>query len=179
MTTGTKEDDGGNAATGTAAREFVITRDFDAPRDLVWKAWTERERLMRWWGPKGFTVQSATLDFRPGGVFHYGLSTPGGQVMWGKFVYREIDAPERIVWVSSFSDEAGGTTRAPFSAEFPLELLSTLTFAEHEGRTTLTLRASAFNASEAERQFFEGMFDSMRQGWGGTFNQLAEHLANA
>ena len=167
----------GDAA--TAGLEFVITRIFEAPRDLVWKAWTERERLMQWWGPKGFTVTNARLDFRPGGVFHYGMETGGGQVMWGKFVYRDIVEPERIVWVSSFSDEEGGTTRAPFLADFPLEMLSTLTFAEDGGRTTLTLRTVAHDATEAEVQVFEGMFESMRHGWGGTLDRLAEHLEQA
>src|SRR5690242_1162231 len=88
-----------------AGRPFVITRVFDAPRPLVWQAWTERDRLMQWFGPKGFTMPVATLDFRPGGVFHFCLRSPDGHQMWGKFAYREIVIPERIVWVHSFSDE--------------------------------------------------------------------------
>ncbi len=58
--------------------EFSITRVFDAPRDLVWKAFTERERLMQWWGPKGFTMLDAKLDLRSGGVFLYGVRSPCG-----------------------------------------------------------------------------------------------------
>ena len=77
---------------------------FDAPRDLVWKAHSELEGLKHWWGPKGFTWVTGTLDFRPGGMFHYGMRSPNGQEMWGRFVYREIVKPERIVSVSSFSD---------------------------------------------------------------------------
>src|SRR3990167_8452907 len=79
------------------AKPFVISRTFDAPRDKVWKAWTERERLKQWFGPKGFTMPTCKLDLKPGGIFHYCLTTPQGQEIWGKWVFREIVAPERIV----------------------------------------------------------------------------------
>ena len=71
------------------AKPFVISRTFDAPRDKVWKAWTERERLKQWFGPKGFTMPTCTLDLKPGGIFHYCLTTPQGQEIWGKWVFRE------------------------------------------------------------------------------------------
>ena len=92
-------------------------------QDLLW--------LAPQFGPKGFATTSARNDPRPGGVFHYRMRSPAGQEMWGKWVYREIAPPERLVFVQSFSDEAGNTVRAPFSAEWPLEVLSTVTFAEH------------------------------------------------
>src|SRR5438128_5695654 len=103
------------------SKPFVITRTFDAPRDKVWKAWTEREQLLQWFGPKGFKMTTAKLDLRPGGTFHYCLSSPDGKEMWGKFVYREIDAPKRIVLVNSFSDAKGGLTRHPMAPAWPLE----------------------------------------------------------
>ena len=157
--------------------EFVITRIFDAPRELVWKAWTERERLMQWFGPKGFTMSAAKMDFRPGGIFHYCMRSPDGKEMWGKFVYREIVAPEKIVLVSSFSDEKGALARHPMSPTWPLEMLSTTTFAGHEGRTTLTIRWSPLNATEVERKTFDSARAGMNQGWTGTFEQLAGYLA--
>jgi uncharacterized protein YndB with AHSA1/START domain len=156
---------------------FVITRTFDAPRERVWKAWTERDRLMQWFGPRGFTMAVATLDLRPGGSFHYCLRSPDGGEMWGKFVYREIVPPERIVWVNSFSDAKGNVTRPPFDENWPVEMLSTATFAERDGRTTVTLRWAALNATEAERKTFDANHESMTGGWTGTFDQLAEHLA--
>ncbi len=159
------------------AEEFVVTRVFDAPRELVWKAWTEAERLAHWWGPKGFRLTVARLDLRPGGVFHYGMRSPTGHEMWGKFVYREITPPERLVFVSSFADEQGNTVRAPFSSEWPLEVLSTVTLAEQAGKTTLTMRGVPVNATEAERKTFAAGHGSMRQGWAGTLDQLAAHLA--
>jgi uncharacterized protein YndB with AHSA1/START domain len=162
-----------------AGREFVITRTFDAPRKVVWSAWTDRDRLMQWFGPKGFKMSVATLDLRPGGVFHYSMRSPDGMEMWGKFVYREIVPYERIVWVNSFSDAKGGITRHPMSPTWPLELLSTATFAEREGKTAITLRWSALNATEEELRTFMAAHEGMNKGWTGTFDQLAEYLAKA
>jgi uncharacterized protein YndB with AHSA1/START domain len=158
-------------------KEFVITRVFDAPRELVWKAWTERERLMQWFGPKGFTLTTAKMDLRPEGSFHYCMRSADGKEMWGKFVYREIAAPERIVLVNSFSDAKGGITRHPFSATWPLEMLSTTTLAEQRGKTALTIKWSPLNATEEERKTFDSAHAGMQQGWTGTFDQLAEYLA--
>src|SRR4051812_28782046 len=118
--------------------EFKITRVLDAPRELVWKAHTEADRLMQWWGPKGLKMIAGELDLRPGGIFHYGMETPDGQQMWGKFVYREIVPQEKLVFVVSFSDANGGITRHPMSDTWPLEILNILTFEEQDGQTTLT-----------------------------------------
>jgi len=83
------------------------------------------------------------MDFRPGGRYLYGLKTPDGGAMWGRFIYREIDAPSRIVLVSSFSDETGGVTRHPMSASWPLEILSVFELESEGDRTTLTIRGVA------------------------------------
>src|SRR6185369_5813416 len=104
-----------------AIKPFSISYTFNAPQALVWKAWTDRDELMKWFGPKGFAMTTAKMDFRPGGSFHYCLRSPDGKEMWGKFVYREIEAPKRIVLVNSFSDEKGGLTRPPMSPTWPLE----------------------------------------------------------
>ena len=164
---------------GSSEEEFAITRVFDAPREMVFKAWTEPERLARWWGPKNFTVEASTMDLRPGGSYHYSMRASNGQVMWGKFAYREIVAPERIVFVNCFSDEQGGITRNPWMPMWPLEILNTLTMTEHEGKTTLSIRGGPINATEAERKAFLGARQSMQAGFGGTFDQLAEYLAKA
>ncbi len=168
---------GGGSLAVSATEAFVISRVFDAPRALVFKAWTERERLMQLFGPKGFTMTSATLDLRPGGSFHYCIRSPEGKEIWGKFVYREIVEPERMVWVNSFSDREGNLTRHPMVPNWPLEMFSEATFAEHGGKTTVTLRWQPLNATAEERQAFENMRPSMNQGWGGTFEQLAAYLA--
>lgn len=135
--------------------------------------------MKQWWGPKGFTGRVAKMDFRPGGVYHYCLRSPDGHDMWGRMVYREIVKPERIVWVNSFSDEKGGVSRHPMNLAWPLEMLSTVTFAEYEGKTTLTIRWVPINATESERKTFEDGRGSMQQGWTGTLDQLAAYLAKA
>jgi uncharacterized protein YndB with AHSA1/START domain len=167
-------------ATEANSADFVISRVFDAPRELVWECFTDPERMKEWWGPKGFAVVAAKMDRRPGGTYHYGMRTPNGQLMWGKFVYREIDAPSRMVWVNSFSDEAGGTTRHPMSATWPLEMLTIVTFDEiGGGKIRLTIRWSPLNATAEEQQTFDAGHDSMRGGWGGTLDRLAAYLATA
>lgn len=167
------------ADTQTLSPEFVITRTFDAPRDLVWKAWTEPDRMRLWWGPKGFTVTTCKMDLRPGGSLHYCLRSPDGHEMWGRFIYREIVAPTRLVAVNSFSDADAGVTRHPLSETWPLELLSTFEFAAEGDRTTLTVRWLPINPTASEQATFDGAHDGMRQGWTGTMDQLAEYLAKA
>src|SRR2546426_247621 len=159
------------------SKPFVIARTFDAPRDKVWKAWTERDRLMQWFTPKGFKMTTAKLDLRPGGMFHYCMRSADGKEMWGKFVYREIAAPNRIVVVNSFSDEKGGITRHPMVATWPREMLSTFTLAEQDGKTTVTIEWTPLNPTDKERKTFDGAHEGMKQGWTGTFDQLAEYLA--
>jgi len=159
-------------------KPFVISRTFDAPRSLVWRAWTERDQLMRWFGPKGITIPICSLDLRPGGVFHYCMRLPDGGEMWGRWVFREIAPPERIVWVNSFSDPQGGLTRVPADEPWPTEMLCVATLREQDGRTTVTLESTAINASPEERQTFERNHESMRTGWTGTFDQLEAHLAS-
>ena len=108
---------------------------------------------------------------------HYGMGRPGSAEMWGKWVYREIAPPERLSFVVSFSDPEGNTVRAPFSNDWPLEVLSTLTFTEVEGGKTLVhMEGVPVNASEAERAMFRGFNASMQNGWTGTLDQLADYL---
>ena len=100
--------------------------------------------------------------------------------MWGKMVYREIVAPDRIVLINSFSDEAGGTTRHPMAPTWPLELLTTVTFEEQPGgKTKVTVRWVPHNATDEERKTFDTSHASMNQGWTGTLDQLAGYLAKA
>lgn len=157
-------------------KPFSISRLFAAPREKVWQAWTDRAQLLQWFGPKGFKMTTANLDLRPGGTFHYCLETPDGKELWGKFSYREILAPERLVLVSSFSDAGGGVTRHPFSATWPLEMLSTSTFTIEGDQTRFSLECLPLNATEAECQTFDRAHEGMKQGWTGTLDQLTAHL---
>ena len=157
--------------------EFVYTRVFDAPRDQVWAAFSDAVQLARWWGPAGMAVRVAELDLRSGGVFHYVLTLPGGNAMWGKFRYLEIVAPERIESISCFSDPAGGVTRHPLSATWPLEMRNVLTLVEDSGRTVLTQRSLPHEASVEEQLSFEAGFAAMTGGFGSMYDQLAAFLS--
>jgi len=156
--------------------DLVITREFNAPKELVYKMWTEAEHLAHWWGPKGFEMEIAKFDFRPGGVFHYVMRMNDVE-MWGKFLYREITAPDRIVFINCFSDKEGNIARSPFMPVWPLEILNTLTLEEENGKTKLTLSGGPINATDEELQAFKDMVPNMQQGFGGTFEQLDAYLA--
>ncbi len=160
--------------------DFVISRTFNAPRDLVWAAFTEADRLKQWFGPKGFAREVTKLDFRVGGIHHYMLRTPDGSPMWGKWVFREIDPKNRIVAISGFSDEAGGVTVHPMAPTWPRHMLSTFIFEDAgAGKTTLTVRWAPYEATELEIATFEAGRASMTQGWGGTMELLEAYLAKA
>jgi uncharacterized protein YndB with AHSA1/START domain len=167
--------------TETATKDFTISRSFNAPRERVWKAWTDPQALAQWWGPKGAAIRVIKLDLKPGGVFHYAMAFQPGHDMYGRFIFRELAAPERIVFVNSFSDADGGITRAPFpqlDGKWPLEVLNTMTLTEQNGWTTISIRGGPINATDEERKIFESMAESMRQGFGGTFDKLAEYLGS-
>jgi uncharacterized protein YndB with AHSA1/START domain len=161
-------------------KDFVISRVFNAPRDLVWKSFTEPERMKQWWGPKGVKVRASKMDLRVGGTYHYGMETPDGKTMWGKFVYREITPQDRLVFINSFSDEAGGLTRHPMAPSWPLEMLSIFTFEDAgSGKTKFTVRWAPHNPTGEERKTFDAGHASMTQGWSGTMEQLEAYLAKA
>ncbi len=163
----------------SAKKDFVISRVFDAPLELMWKVWTDCNHLKHWWGPKGFTVRVCKLDLRPGGLLHYCLNGPDGKDMWGKFVFREIEKQAKLVFVNSFSDENAATARHFAHECWPLEMLSTILFTKEGNKTRVTVSWIPLNATEAESKTFYDNFESMNQGWGGTFDQLAEYLKKA
>ena len=161
------------------SNDFVVSRDFDASRETLWACLTEPERMRQWWGPKCCKVVAANMDLRPGGSYHYGLQMPNGDVMWGKFLYREIVAPERLEFINFFSDETGGITRHPLVPTWPLQMLSTFSLDETGGKTRFTVRWRPQDASEEERSTFNSpeMRVGMTNGWSGTMDQLESYLA--
>ena len=156
--------------------EFVLTRTFDAPRSTVWKAWTEADRLKRWWGPKMFEMFHLTVDLRPGGLMHYGMRGPMGE-MWGRFVYGDIEPESRLTFINSFSDADGGITGNPWMPTWPKEVMNEVTFTEEGGKTTVTMRGGPINADEAGIATFLAGIPGMQGGFAGTFAQLDEELA--
>lgn len=162
---------------GAESRPFTLSREFAAPAALLFKVWTEREHLQHWWGPKGVTITACTNDPRPGGAMHYRMRFPDGKEIWGKWVYRELLAPNRLVFVSSFADAEGNLIHHPLATGWPLKMLTTVRFEERAGRTTVSLSYVPIDANEAECQHFTDNHPSMQGGWGGTFENLAAYLA--
>lgn len=158
----------------TKAVEF--TRILKAPRDRVWQAWSTADELQKWWGPQGCKLRAKSLEFRPGGFFHYEMKFKNTPSMWGRFNYREISDGERIVWLNSFANDRGGIDRAPFALTFPMEVLNSAHFSEQSGKTIVTLRSTPFGATDEEIQGFESIYDSMVKGYGATLDQLEAHL---
>ena len=162
-----------NPGADTTTREVVITRIFDAPRDLVWRAWTEPEHLTRWFGPRTFTTPVYNLDLRVGGEIHSCMRSPDGHEFWSKGTYREIVPPERLVMTDSFADAQGNVVPASYygmDPNWPLEMLVTVTFEEQDGKTRLTLTHSGV------RGVSDQDLGNMEQGWSESFDKLAEYL---
>ena len=134
--------------------------------------------MSQWWGPKGSKVLKSMMDFRVGGNHHYGMEYME-HTIWGKQIYREIVPPEKLVFINQFSDEKGGLGRHPMSPDWPPQMLTTITFIEREHKTTVVIEWVPIEATDVERKTFDEGRQSMKQGWGGTLDQLAEYLAKA
>jgi uncharacterized protein YndB with AHSA1/START domain len=127
--------------TADADERLVITRVFNAPRERVFAAWTTAEHWAVWFQPDGCTILSCTLDARPGGRLRFKVRFEGNE-MWQGGIFREVHAPERLVFTLRFEDEAGNivpATTIGLSEQFPLEQVITVTFAASDGKTELTL----------------------------------------
>lgn len=159
----------------TTNNSFSQTRTFEAPRQLVFEAFSKAEALAKWWGPVEAPIDVISLDFRPGGKFHYRMN--GAEVNYGVMNYKEIDEPNSITWINSFADEKGNIIKPPFEGlDFPKEMLVKISLSETNGITTLVLHSEPINATESEISTFNAFTESMEQGFGGTFEQLKKYL---
>ncbi len=157
---------------------YTTTRLLKAPRHLVYEVHTKPEHLAQWLSPPGFKVIHAEINLIVGGTYHYGLEGPNGVQMWGKQTFREIVPNKRLVYIQSFSDKEGGVTRHPASAQWPMEMLATVTFEDAgAGTTLLTLSWLPHDADEAGNQAFDAARNSMDGGFEGMFANLDAYLA--
>lgn len=160
----------------TQTQPLVIERTFDAPRELVFKAWADPDQIKRWWGPAGFSAPHVETDFRVGGKWFYAMQSPDfneGKPIWATGVYREIVANERLVMTDCFADEKGNVVPASaygMDGDFPLEMLITVTFADAgNGKTKMTLKHEGLPAGEH--------MSGANEGWNSSLDKLAEALA--
>ena len=156
---------------------FVISRYLKAQRPMVWDVYSQPEHLLHWFGPKGVCMSHSVMDFRVGGTFHYSQTMEGGGTLWGLWLFREIQAPEKIELMQHFSDEHGGVARNPWNASWPLRTLSTTTFNAQDGGTLLTIQWEPYEASEAEQATFLAGHSSMNPGWSSVLDRLEEYLS--
>lgn len=147
-------------------REIVVSRRFDAPRELVWQAWTDPQAIAEWWGPRGFDAPPCEIDLRPGGKFQIDLNGPDGKIYPCKGTFREIVEPERIVYDGPANEPAGCGAGIPPNAKV------TVTFAEMGEQTELTIHTLL--ASEADRAAARN--EGFIPGWHDSLERLAEKL---
>jgi uncharacterized protein YndB with AHSA1/START domain len=149
------------AMTAPADRVLVIERVFNAPRALVFKVWTDPAHKARWYGPCGFVATHLEADLRPGGKWRTCIRRDdNGAELWHGGVYREVVPPERLVFTFAWDTAQGMPDH---------ETLVTITFAERQGQTLMTLRQEVFDTVEAR--------DSHNGGWTSVIDEFAEYLA--
>ncbi len=151
-----------NLVENASDREIVITRVFDAPRELVWNAWTDPKHLLHWWGPKGFTNTFQEIEVKPGGVWRFIMHGPDGRDYQNKIVFDEVAKPERLVY-SHNGDEGE-----------PVRFQTTVTFAERDSKTELIMRMVFPSATARDKVVKE--YHAI-EGANQTLDRLAEHVS--
>lgn len=143
--------------------DLTITRTFDAPRALVFKAWIDPAHLQQWWGPNGFTNPRCEVDARPGGEMRIDMRGPDGAVYPMKAVFEGIHEPERLIFVTSALDANGNSM---------FDVRNTVTFAERRGKTEVTLKAQVVRTTAVAPQYLKGM----EAGWNQSLDRLGKHM---
>ncbi len=160
MTTGKRREKG-----------ITVTRLFDIPRDRVWKAWTEPEHIMRWWGPKDFTSPACKVDLQVGGKHLFCMRDTAGRDYWSTGVYREIVPLKKLVYIDSFADEKGNIVPASYygmPGNLPMEMLVTVTFEDAGEKTKMVLHHEGMKSGKTSKD--------MKAGWDQSFDKLADRM---
>ncbi len=155
-------------------KAFLMTRTFNTSAETMWEMWTNPEHMSKWWGPSNVSVAYSKMDFRRGGFYHYAQVDGNGNKMWGKMRFKDILPHKRLLFINCFSDEEGNIGSHPMAPLWPKELLSTITFDEKDGKTTVTIEWYPVNATPEEIKCFNEGHESMTQGWGSVLDKLEE-----
>jgi uncharacterized protein YndB with AHSA1/START domain len=158
------------------AAAFKIVREFNAPKEDVFNAFATEQALNEWWGPAETNNSAISLDFRPGGTFHFKMES-NGHVNYARFLFEKIEPYDLLEFFNSFADEQGNVIPAPFEISLPKSIFYSLSFTDRDEITTLTLTATPVDASESEIEGFEAISDGMQQGFTGTFDKLDGYLS--
>ncbi|MEX0685504.1 MAG: SRPBCC domain-containing protein [Balneolales bacterium] len=151
----------------TTKREFILERVFNAPRELVFEAYSDCSHLKHWWGPREWPLTVCEMDFRVGGIWHYCMSGPDGQESWGKAIYHDIKEPDKIVYDDFFSDKEGN-----ISDSMP-EIKITVEFIDHDGKTKIRSKSIFKTEAELKKVIEMGMAEGITE----TYDRLDEHLS--
>lgn len=154
---------------------FTLSYEFNAPKELVFRAFGDAAALNEWWGPVETQNSVISLDFRPGGIFHYKMEADG-HTTYGRFLFRSIVPHDLLEFSNAFADEQGRVVKAPFDVPLPLEILYRITFTGHKDKTIVVLTGEPIDAAPHEIEGFMSITSGMEQGFGGTFAQLAAYL---
>lgn len=146
--------------------DVTIVRTFDAPRKLVWDAWTQPKHLAAWWGPTNWTNPTCDVDLRIGGSLHIDMQSPDGEIYPMDGIYKEIEVPERLVISNMVPDENG---------KMLFEVVQTVTFKELEGKTELTIEARVVKQLPGAEQYLQGMEAGLQQ----SFDRLRDFLRSS
>mgnify|MGYP001069943518 CR=1 FL=1 len=154
---------------------FTLAYQFDAPQQMVFEAFSNAEALNEWWGPAESQNSVISLDFRPGGNFHFKMDF-NGSISYGRFLFGKIQPYSLLEFTNAFADEQARPVRAPFDIQLPLEIFYRLVFTEQDGKTTINLTGEAINATPEEIAAFGSISSSMQEGFSATFNKLSVYL---
>lgn len=165
----TTNPDSSTTITTPSEHEIMVTRIFNAPRELVWKAWTQPEHLTRWFGPTGWTLPVCEIDFRVGGAWRYCMRGPAGEESCGMAVYHEIVEPERFAYTDYFTDADGKPVEGMPAALVTVQLTNV------NGKTKLTSTTLYQTAEERDQVLKMGMEEGLTE----TLDRLDEYLANS
>ena len=149
----------------SSEKEMSLMRIINAPRQIVFKAWTDPGELAKWWGPEGFTNPVCKIDAKPGGTIHIDMKAPDGTVYPMDGEFHELVEPERLVFTSAALDKNGKRL---------FEVLNTVTFIDQDGKTKLNLHAAVSNITDEGKQYIEGM----NEGWNQSLDRLDELAKN-
>jgi uncharacterized protein YndB with AHSA1/START domain len=159
---------------------FVIERSFPVSQQRLFEAFTRVEDMTQWYAPAGMTTIKAEQDFRPGGTYHYGLSSGQGNEMWGMVTYKEITPHSRLVYLQSFSDKDGNITSHPMAPTWPKQMVTTIEFLRVDPKQTKARISWVYaGVDDTEAATFKAAHDGMTGGWTGTLDALYAHLSKS
>jgi len=154
---------------------FTFSYEFNAPKEMVYNAFADADALNEWWGPPESHNSVISLDFRPGGIFHFKMEH-GKNISYGRFLFYRIEPYDLLEFSNAFADERGRVIKPPFDITIPQEIFYRLHFTGSKKKTTITMTGEPVNATPEEIQGFLSINSSMQQGFGATFANLAVYL---